>query len=118
MLRKLTVALIAASVFAAPVLAETGSTGTQTPAAKPAAAAPGTPSGAQTSTTKPVVATPAKPSDAAAPTNNVKRIKKSRHTGKQVRHIHKSGMVKASAHVKGARVVAHKVNPSGTGAVR
>src|SRR5262245_42979888 len=118
MLRKLAVALVAVSVFAAPVLAETGPTGNQTSAAKPTAAAPGTPSGAQTSTAKPVVATPAKPSDAAAPTNNVKRIKKSRHTGKQVRHIHKGGAVKASAHVNGAKVVAHKVNPSGTGAVR
>ncbi len=43
MLRKLAVALVAASVFAAPVLAETSSTGNQTPAAKPAVTAPAAP---------------------------------------------------------------------------
>src|SRR5262249_1225274 len=117
MLRKLAVGLVAASAFAAPVLAQTGSTGTQTPVTKPPVAAPATPSAAQTPATKPVAAAPAASSNAATPANNVKRIKKSRHTGKQVRHIpRKHGAVKVS-HLKGAKVVAHKVNASG-GAVR
>jgi hypothetical protein len=44
MLKKLAVALVAASVFAAPVLAQTGSTGTPASPAKPAVAAPVAPS--------------------------------------------------------------------------
>jgi len=62
MLKKIAVALVAASVFAAPVLAQTGSTGTQAPAAKPAAAAP------------------AAPSKVTAPTKSVRHVKKVRHT--------------------------------------
>ena len=105
MLRKLAVALVAASVFAAPVLAETSSTGNQTPAAKPA------------------VTAPAAPAKAAAPTNAVKHIKKNRHTGKQVRHgshgtvakVHGKNRtgVKASA-LKGVKLVAHKGSQTGT----
>jgi len=104
MLRKLVVALVAASVFAAPVLAQTGSTGTQAPASKPAVAAPATPS-------KTVA-----PTDQAKQTDSVKQTKKkSRHIGKQVRHGVR-GKVVNSHNAKLA--VAHKGTPSGAGAVR
>jgi hypothetical protein len=63
MLKKLAVVLVAASVFAAPVLAKTA---VQTPVGKPAV----------TATTK--IAAPAKPA---------KHIKKNRHTRKQVRNL-------------------------------
>ncbi len=103
MLKKLAVALIAASVFAAPALAKTTS---QAPVAKPAA----------TATTK-----------IAAPVKSVKHVKKSRHTGKQVRNFrhgkaaHLSGKartaIKSTGHVvKGPRLAARKV--SNTSAVR
>jgi hypothetical protein len=104
MLKKLAVALVAASVFAAPVLAKTVS---QTPAAIPGV----------TATTK--ITAPVKP---------VKHVKKSRHTGKQVRnfrhgkvaHFNGKGRtaVKSTGHVvKGPRLAAtHKV--SNTSAVR
>jgi hypothetical protein len=104
MLKKLAVALVAASVFAAPVLAKTVS---QTPAAIPGV----------TATTK--ITAPVKP---------VKHVKKSRHTGKQVRnfrhgkvaHFNGKGRtaVKSTGHVvKGPRLApTHKV--SNTSAVR
>jgi hypothetical protein len=97
MLKKLAVALVAASVFAAPVLAKTVS---QTPAA----------------------------TKITAPVKPVKHVKKSRHTGKQVRnfrhgkvaHFNGKGRtaVKSTGHVvKGPRLAAtHKV--SNTSAVR
>jgi hypothetical protein len=111
MLKKLAVALVAASVFAAPVLAETSSTGTQAPAAKPAAAAP------------------AAPSKVAAPTKSVKHVKKTRHTGKQTRrgshgkvagiHSKHRTVIKTSGHgLKGTRVVAQKGAQSGAATVR
>jgi hypothetical protein len=96
MLKKLAVALVAASVFAAPVLAETVS---QIPVAKPGV----------TATTK--ITPPAKP---------VKDVKKNRHTGKQVRnfrhgkvaHFNDKGRtaIKSTGHVvKGPRLAAtHK----------
>jgi hypothetical protein len=96
MLKKLAVALVAASVFAAPVLAETVS---QTPVAKPGV----------TATTK--IKPPAKP---------VTHVKKSRHPGKQVRnfrhgkvaHFNGKGRtaIKSTGHVvKGPRLAAtHK----------
>jgi hypothetical protein len=95
MLKKLAIALVAASVFAAPVLARTVPTGT---AAKPA------------------VSTIAK---TTVPAKSVKHIKKSRHTGKQVRnfrhgkvaHFNGKGRTatKSSGHVvKGPRLAAHK----------
>lgn len=104
MLKKLAVALVAASVFAAPVLAKTVS---QTPVAKPGV----------TATAK-----------ITAPAKSVKHIKKSRHTGKQVRNVrhgkvaHFNGKgrsaIKSSGHVvKAPRLAAaHKV--STTSAVR
>jgi hypothetical protein len=96
MLKKLAVALVAASVFAAPVLAKTVA---QTPVAKPAVAA----------TTK--IAAPAKPA---------KHIKKNRHTGKQVRNVRHGKVahfsakgrtaVRSTGHVvKGPRL-AHKAS--------
>jgi hypothetical protein len=96
MLKKLAVALVAASVFAAPVLAKTA---VQTPVAKPAV----------TATTK-----------IAAPVKSVKHIKKSRHTGKQVRNIRhgkvahvnakrRTAAIKSTGHVvKGPRLAAHR----------
>ena len=109
MLRKLAVALVATSVVAAPVLAQTGSTGTQTPA-KPAIAAPATPS----KTVAP--ADQAKQTDSAKPTDSVKQTKKkSRHRGKQVRHGVR-GKVANSHNAKVA--VAHKGSPNGAGAIR
>ena len=95
MLKKLAVALVAASVFAAPVLAKTA---VQTPVAKSAV----------TATTK-----------IAAPVKSVKHIKRSRHIGKQVRNIrhgkvahvnakHRTA-IKSTGHVvKGPRLAAHK----------
>jgi hypothetical protein len=103
MLRKLAVALAAASVFAAPVLAQTGSTGTQAPASKPAVAAPATPS-------KTVA-----PTDQAKQTDSVKSKKKNRHIGKQVRHGVR-GKVANSHNAKLA--VAHKGGATGAGTVR
>jgi hypothetical protein len=110
MLKKLAVALVAASVFAAPVLAQTGSTGTQVPAAKPAAAAP------------------AAPSKVAAPATSVKHVvKKSRHTRKQVRRtghgkvagIHSKTRTVVKGHgLKGTKIVAQKAALSGAGTVR
>jgi hypothetical protein len=111
MLKKLAVALVAASVFAAPVLAQTGSTGAQPPAVKPAAAAPAT------------------PSKVTAPAKSVKHVKKNRHTGKQVRRaghgkvagIHGKArtVIKGSGHgLKGTKVVAQKAAQSGAGTVR
>jgi hypothetical protein len=111
MLRKLAVGLVAASIFAAPVLAQTGSTGTQTPVTKPAAAAPTTPSAAQTPATKPTATAPAASSKATEATNGVKRSKKS-HTDKQV------GKGEMSGKVNDPKVAAEKANPSGGGAVR
>jgi hypothetical protein len=96
MLKKLAVALVAASVFAAPVLAKTVS---QTPVAKPGV----------TATAK-----------ITAPAKSVKHTKKSRHTGKQVRnfrhgkvaHFNGKGRtaIKSTGHVvKGPRLAAaHK----------
>jgi hypothetical protein len=96
MLKKLAVALVAASVFAAPVLAKTA---VQTPVAKPAV----------TATTK-----------IAVPVKSVKHIKKSRHTGKQVRNIRhgkvahvnakrRTAAIKSTGHVvKGPRLAAHR----------
>jgi hypothetical protein len=100
MLKKLAVALVAASVFAAPVLAKTV---TQAPA-KPAV----------TVTTK-----------IAAPVKSVKHVKKSRHTGKQVRnfrhgkvaHFNGKGRtaIKSTGHVvKGPRLAAHKGSNAST----
>ncbi len=97
MLKKLAVALVAASVFAAPVLAKTAA---QTPVAKPAVAA----------TTK--IAAPVKP---------VKHFKKSRHTGMQVRSFRHGKVANFSARgrtairstghvVKGPRLAAHKAS--------
>jgi hypothetical protein len=97
MLKKLAVALVAASVFAAPVLAKTAA---QTPIAKPAV----------TATTK--IAPPVKP---------VKHIKKSRHTGKQVRSFRHGKVanfngkgrtaIRSTGHVvKGPRLAAHKAS--------
>ena len=97
MLKKLAIALVAASVFAAPVLAKTVA---QTPVAKPAV----------TATTK-----------IAAPVKSVKHLKKSRHTGKHVRNLrhgkvaHFNGKgrtaFKSTGHVvKGSRLAAHKGN--------
>jgi hypothetical protein len=106
MLKKIAVALVAASVFAAPVLAQTGSTGAQAPAAKPAAAAP------------------AAPSKVTAPTKSVRHVKKVRHTGKQVRRgIHgKVAGVHGKHHtghgLKGTRIVAQKGAQSGAATVR
>jgi hypothetical protein len=104
MLRKLAVALAAASVFSAPVLAQTGSTGTQAPASKPAVAAPATPS-------KTVA-----PTDQAKQTDSVKQTKKkSRHIGKQVRH----GVRGKVANSHSAKIaVAHKGGAIGVGTVR
>jgi hypothetical protein len=107
MLRKLAVALVAASVLAAPVLAQTGSTGT--PAAKPAVTAPATTS--------------------KAPAAPVKHIKANRHTGKQVRHVsrhevaklhRRHGVVVKSARysLSGAKLAVHKGSQSGLGTVR
>jgi hypothetical protein len=95
MLKKLAVALVAASVFAAPVLAKTVA---QTPVAKPA-----------------VTAT----SKIAAPVKPVKHIKKSRHIGKQVRSFRHGKVanfsgkgrtaIRSTGHVvKGPRLAAHK----------
>jgi hypothetical protein len=96
MLKKLAVALVAASVFAAPVLARTA---VQTPVAKPAV----------TATTK-----------IAAPVKSVKHIKRSRHPGKQVRNIRhgkvahvnakrRTAAIKSTGHVvKGPRLAAHR----------
>jgi len=104
MLRKLAVALIAASVSAAPVLAQTGATGSQTPATKPAVTAP----------VLPAKATPTKPA---------KNIKKNRHTGKQVRHSRHGAVAKVhgkartsvkTSGLKGANQVAHKGGPTAT----
>jgi hypothetical protein len=109
MLKKLAVALVAASVFAAPVLAQTGSTGAQAPAVKPAAAAP------------------AAPSKVTAPTKSVKHVKKHRHTGKQVRRaghgkiagIHRKARTVVKGHgLKGTKVVAQKAVQSGAGTIR
>ena len=97
MLKKLAVALVAPSVFAAPVLAKTAA---QTPVAKPAVAA----------TTK--IAAPVKP---------VKHFKKSRHTGMQVRSFRHGKVANFSARgrtairstghvVKGPRLAAHKAS--------
>ena len=95
MLKKLAVALVAASVFAAPVLAKTVP---QTAVAKPAV----------TATTK-----------IAAPVKSVKHVKKSRHTGKHVRNFRHGKVAnfsgkgrtasKSAGHVvKGPRLAAHK----------
>ena len=99
MLKKLAVALVAASVFAAPVLAATGPTGTHTSAI----------------------------SKTVAPVKSVKHVKRIRHTGKQVRNfrhgkVAHSGKgrtaIKSTGHVvKGPRLAAaHK--GSNTSAVR
>ena len=104
MLKKLAVALVAASVFAAPVLAETVS---QTPVVKPGV----------TATTK-----------LTAPVKPAKDVKKSRHTGKQVHnfrhgkvaHVHGKGRtaIKSTGHVaKGPRLAANHKG-SNTSAVR
>jgi hypothetical protein len=99
MLKKLAVALVAASVFAAPVLAKTV---------------------AQASVTKPAVTATTK---IAAPAKSVKHIKKSRHTGKQVRnlrhgkvaHFNGKGRTATGYVVKGPRLAAaHKGNNVGT----
>jgi hypothetical protein len=101
MLKKIAVALVAASVFAAPVLAQTGSTGTQAPAAAPAA-----------------------PSKVTAPTKSVGHVKKVRHTRKQVRRgIHAKvagihGKHRTGHLLKGSRVVAQKGAQSGAATVR
>ena len=102
MLKKIAVALVAASVFAAPVLAQTGSTGTQAPAA----------------------AAPAAPSKVTAPTKSVRHVKKVRHTRKQVRRgIHAKvagihGKHRTGHGLKGSRVVAQKGAQSGAATVR
>jgi Ni/Co efflux regulator RcnB len=100
MLKKLAVALVAASVFAAPVLAATGSAGTQNSAAI---------------------------AKTAASVKSVKHVKRIRHTGKQVRNFrhgkvanfsgkHRTA-IKSTGHVvKGPRLAAHK--GSNTSAVR
>jgi hypothetical protein len=104
MLKKLAVALVAASVFAAPVLAKTAS---QTPVTKPVV----------TATTK-----------IAPPVKSVKHVKKSRHMGKQVRNFRHGKVanfngkgrtaIRSTGHVvKGPRLAAaHK--GSNTSAVR
>jgi len=100
MLKKLAVALVAASVFAAPVLAATGSTGTHNSAI----------------------------SKTVAPVKSVKHVKRIRHTGKQVRNFRHGKVanfrgkgrtaLKSTGHVaKGPRLAAaHK--GSNTSAVR
>ena len=100
MLKKIAVALVAASVFAAPVLAQTGSTGTQAPAAAPAA-----------------------PSKVTAPTKSVRHVKKVRHTSKQVRrgiHAKVAGShgKHRTGHGLGSQVVAQKGAQSGAATVR
>jgi Ni/Co efflux regulator RcnB len=106
MLKKLAVALVAVSVFAAPVLAATGSTGAQNSAAKPTVSA--------------IAKT-------GAPTRSVKHVKRIRHSGKHVRNFrhgkvanfsgkHRTA-IKSTGHVvKGPRLAAHK--GSNTSAVR
>jgi len=109
MLRKLAVALVVTSIIGAPVLAQTGSTGTQAPA-KPAIAAPATPSKTVAPTDQ------AKQTDSAKPADSVKQTKKKvRHSGKQVRHGVR-GKVASSHSAKVA--VAHKGSPTGAGAIR
>jgi hypothetical protein len=111
MLKKLAVALVAASVFAAPVLAQTGSTGTPASPAKPA------------------VAAPVAPSKVTDETKSVKPVKKSRHTGKQVRrgghskvagiHGKSRTVIKRSGHgLKGTKVLAQKGVQTGAGTIR
>jgi hypothetical protein len=102
MLKKLAIALVAASVFAAPVLAQTGSTGSQAPAVKSTTAA-----------------------SAKAATPSVKKI---RHARKHVRrgshgkvagiHGKHRAVIKTSRHVKGNRVVAQKAGQNGVSAIR
>jgi hypothetical protein len=111
MLKKLAVALVAASVFAAPVLAQTGSTGTPASPAKPA------------------VAAPVAPSKVTDETKSVKPVKKNRHTGKQVRrgghgkvagiHGKSRTVIKGSGHgLKGTKVLAQKGAQTGAGTIR
>jgi hypothetical protein len=111
MLKKLAVALVAASVFAAPVLAQTGSTG------GPAAPA------------KPAVAAPVAPSKVTGEAKSVKPVKKNRHTGRQVRrgghgkvagiHGKSRTVIKGSGHgLKGTKVLAQKGAQTGAGTIR
>jgi hypothetical protein len=111
MLKKLAVALVAASVFAAPVLAQTGSTGTPASPAKPA------------------VAAPVAPSKVTDETKSVKPVKKNRHTGRQVRrgghgkvagiHGKSRTVIKGSGHgLKGTKVLAQKGAQTGAGTIR
>lgn len=95
MLKKLAVALVAASVFAAPVLAQTGSTGTPASPAKPA------------------VAAPVAPSKVTDETKSVKPVKVAGIHGKS------RTVIKGSGHgLKGTKVLAQKGAQTGAGTIR